>query len=105
MKGCSRGLQSKNVGKLYIEPGRLGENGSIESFNGRFRQEVLNREEFHAVDETKVIVENRRGEYNNHRPPSALGHRSPAEFATSGIVSASPSAQLRQSTAGQVDNY
>jgi putative transposase len=58
-------LRQKQVGTLYIEPGSPWENGYIESFNGRLRNEVLNREVFYSVKEAKVIVESWRLEYNN----------------------------------------
>ena len=76
-------LKKKHVGTLYIEPGSPWENGYIESFNGKLRDEVLNREVFYSVKEAKVIVESWRLEYNNHRPHSGLGYMTPAAFATS----------------------
>ncbi len=88
-------LSEKDVGTLYIEPGSPWENGYIESFNGRLRDEVLNREVFHSVKEAKVIVESWRLEYNNHRPHSSLGFMTPAGFAAECIASvrATPSPQ------------
>jgi len=97
-------LQRKDVETLYIEPGSPWENGYIESFNGRLRDEILNREVFYSVKEAKVLVEDWRLEYNNHRPHSGLGYMTPAGFAASCIASASPTAQLQQYTAEQVDN-
>jgi len=97
-------LQKKRVGTLYIEPGSPWENGYIESFNGKLRDEILNREVFYSVKEAKVLVENWRLEYNNHRPHSGLGYMTPAGFAASCIASASPTAQLQQHTTDKVDN-
>ena len=97
-------LKDKGVETLYIEPGSPWENGYIESFNGKFRDEVLNREIFHSVKEAKVLVEDWRLEYNNHRPHSSLDYMTPAGFAASCIASASPTAQLQQYTTEQVDN-
>jgi putative transposase len=97
-------LQRKDVETLYIEPGSPWENGYIESFNGRLRDEILNRDVFYSVKEAKVLVEDWWLEYNNHRPHSGLGYMTPAGFAASGIASASPTAQLQQYTTGQVDN-
>jgi len=97
-------LQKKHVGTLYIEPGSPWENGYIESFNGKLRDEILNRELFYSVKEAKAIVESWRLEYNNHRPHSGLDYMTPAEFAASCIASASPTAQLQQYTTEQVDN-
>jgi transposase InsO family protein len=76
-------LERNNVGTLHIAPGSPWENGYIESFNGKLRDDVLNREVFHSLKETKVIVENWRLEYNNHRPHSSLGYMTPAAFAAS----------------------
>jgi transposase InsO family protein len=97
-------LAENHVGTLYIEPGSPWENGYIESFNGKLRDEILNREVFYSVKETKVIVENWRLEYNNHRPHSGLDYMTPAGFAASCIASASPTAQLQQYTTDTADN-
>jgi transposase InsO family protein len=97
-------LKKKYVETLYVEPGSPWENGYIESFNGKLRDEILNREIFYSVKEAKVLVEDWRLEYNNHRPHSGLGYMTPAGFASSCIASASPTAQLQQYTTEQVDN-
>ena len=76
-------LQRKDVETLYIEPGSPWENGYIESFNGRLRDEILNREVFYSVKEAKVLVEDWWLEYNNHRPHSGLGYMTPAGFVAS----------------------
>ncbi|GAI58112.1 unnamed protein product, partial [marine sediment metagenome] len=54
----------ESVGTVYIEKGQPWENGYIESFNSRFRYEVLNRELFYSVKEAKIIVEAWRLDYN-----------------------------------------
>jgi putative transposase len=89
-------LKKKSVETLYIEKGQPWENGYIESFNGKMRDEVLNREVFYSVKEAKVIVEDWRLEYNNHRPHSGLGYMTPAGFAAECIASSSPAAQTQQ---------
>ena len=71
-------LAHLGVKTLYIEPGSPWENGYIESFNGKLRDEVLNREVFDTVLEAKVLVERWRREYNYIRPHSSLGYRPPA---------------------------
>ena len=63
---------------LYIEPGSPWENGYIESFNGKLRDELLNLEIFDILFEAKVLVERWRNEYNTIRPHSALGYCPPA---------------------------
>ena len=63
---------------LFIEPGSPWENGYIESFNGRMRDELLNGEIFYTLKEAQVLIEMWRKEYNNTiRPHSSLGYRPP----------------------------
>ncbi|WP_445322699.1 IS3 family transposase [Roseobacter sp. HKCCD7870] len=62
----------------YIEPGSPWENGYCESFNGRFRNELLNGEIFYSLREAQIIIEEWRKHYNTKRPHSALGYRPPA---------------------------
>ena len=66
------------VQTLFIEPGSPWENGYIESFNGKLRDELLDREIFYTLKEAKVLIGNWRWEYNHFRPHSALGYRPPA---------------------------
>jgi transposase InsO family protein len=66
------------VKPLFIEPGSPWENGYIESFNGKMRDELLNREIFYSVKEAEVLIEQWRIEYNTIRPHSALRYRPPA---------------------------
>lgn len=63
---------------LFIDPGSPWENGYIESFNGKMRDELLNREIFYTLQEARVIIEQWRCEYNMIRPHSSLGDRPPA---------------------------
>ena len=76
-------LNRVGVKTLFIEPGSPWENGYVESFNGKFRDECLNREIFDTVVEAKVLIERWRREYNQVRPHSALGYRPPAPQAPS----------------------
>lgn len=66
------------VETLFIEPGSPWENGYIESFNGKLRDELLNSEIFDTVTEARVITERWRRHYNTTRPHSSLGYRPPA---------------------------
>jgi putative transposase len=66
------------VKTLFIEPGSPWENGYIESFNGKLRDELLNVEIFDTLLEAKVLIERWRWEYNTIRPHSSLGYRPPA---------------------------
>lgn len=71
-------LARVGVKTLYIEPGSPWENGYIESFNGKLRDELLNGEIFDTLLEAKVLVERWRVHYNTVRPHSSLGYRPPA---------------------------
>jgi transposase InsO family protein len=66
----------------YIEPGSPWENGYIESFNGKLRDELLAGEVFNTVAEARVLIEQWRRHYNTVRPHSALGYRPPAPEVT-----------------------
>ena len=71
-------LKDLGVSTLYIEPGSPWENGYVESFNGKFRDECWNGESFGTVTEAKVLTKRWWREYNQVRPHSALGYRPPA---------------------------
>lgn len=75
-----RWLREKGVKPIHIEPGHPWQNGYIESFNGKFREECLNQEIFYSRAETQVIVDKFRTAYNNERLHSSLGYQTPAEF-------------------------
>jgi len=70
------------VKTLFIEPGSPWENGYVESFNGKLRDELLNGERFTTLLEAKVLIADWRYHYNRVRPHSALGYRPPAPEAT-----------------------
>lgn len=74
-------LKHSGCQTLYIEPGHPWENPFIERFIGTLRRECLNRFLFENMAEAQHIIEQWRQEYNRHRPHSALGYRTPAEFA------------------------
>jgi transposase InsO family protein len=71
-------LQCVGVETLYIEPGSPWENGYVESFNGKLRDELLNHEIFYALRESQVLIEAWREDYDRRRPHSSLGYRPPA---------------------------
>ena len=71
-------LNKIGVKTLFIEPGSPWENGYIESFNGKMRDELLNLEVFTTLTEAEVLIEQWRQEYNHIRPHSSLGYRPPA---------------------------
>jgi len=71
-------LKDVGVKTLFIEPGSPWENGYVESFNGKLRDEMLDREVFYTLKEAKVLIERWRWDYNTIRPHSSLGYRPPA---------------------------
>jgi putative transposase len=71
-------LERVGVKTLYTEPASPWENGCVESFNGKLRDELLAREVFDTLLEAKVLIERWRKTYNTLRPHSSLGHRPPA---------------------------
>jgi len=74
-------LQALGVQTLFIERGSPWENGYVESFNGKLRDELLARETFFTLTEARILIERWRRQYNTVRPHSALGYRPPAPAA------------------------
>jgi transposase InsO family protein len=77
-KAVRKWLERLGVKTLFIEPGSPWENGYIESFNGKLRDELLNGEIFTTLIEAKVLISDWRREYNQVRPHSAKGYKPPA---------------------------
>jgi putative transposase len=75
----------------FIEPGKPQQNGYIESFNGRFRDECLNEHWFLSMRHARSVIEAWRQEYNNERPHSSLGYLTPVQFAESFLTADSTS--------------
>ena len=75
-------LERIGVKTLFIEPGSPWENGYVESFNGKLRDELLNGEIFYTLKEAESLVQGWRREYNQVRPHSSLGYQPPAPEAT-----------------------
>ena len=71
-------LANLGVTTLFVEPGSPWENGYVESFNGKLRDELLNGELFYSLKEAQILIEHWRREYNHLRPHSSLGGRPPA---------------------------
>jgi putative transposase len=74
-------LHDQHVGPSFIAPGHPWQNGFIESFHGKFRDECLNREWFTSGHEAMIVIEQWRKDYNTQRPHSALGYCTPAQMA------------------------
>ena len=79
-------LNRLGVKTLFIEPGSPWENGYIESFNGKLRDELLNREIFTTLLEAQILIEEWRKEYNQLRPHSSLRYRPPAPEAIMPVI-------------------
>jgi putative transposase len=95
-KKFSGWLYEQGVHPVYIEPGSPWENGYIESFNGKFRDECLEEELFWSRGEAQVIVDWWRTVYNQERPHSSLGYETPFEYAAR--------AALHEGQQGQTSN-
>lgn len=89
-KIVQRWLGENGIKTIYIEPGSPWQNGFVESFHGRFRDECLNREQLWTLTEARVVIEDYRQEYNQFRPHSKLGYQSPAGFAKQLTPSTAP---------------
>jgi len=76
-------LKQTGVGTLYIEPGAPWQNAYAESFNSRFRHEVLSQESFADLAEARQVSAWWQNHYNHRRPHSSLGYQPPARFAAS----------------------
>lgn len=70
----------RNIELHFIEPGRPMQNASVESFNGRFRDELLNEHAFPTIFHARSSIERWRIDYNEHRPHTQLNGLTPAEF-------------------------
>jgi putative transposase len=75
-----RWLTENGINTAHIAPGKPWENGSDESFNGRFRDECLNQEWFRNRREARAIIEAWRQHYNEVRPHSSIGYLTPNQF-------------------------
>lgn len=73
-------IVAQGIGTALIEPGKPWQNGVVESFNGKFRDECLSLEWFGSRAEAKVIIEAWRRHYNEVRPHSSLDYLTPNEF-------------------------
>jgi len=77
-KAVRKWIHAVGAKTAYIAPGSPWENGYIESFNARLRDELLNGELFYTLTEARIIIESWRRHYNNVRPHSSLGYKPPA---------------------------
>ncbi len=78
-----RWLNQASVRTLYIQKASPWENGYVESFNGKLRDELLNRELFLGLDEARYVLDEWRLNYNHRRPHSGIHWQTPASYAAS----------------------
>lgn len=76
-----RWAHDRQVEHRFITPGKPAQNGYIESFNGKLRDECLNEHEFLDLHHARELIESFREDYNHHRPHSSLDGLTPSEFA------------------------
>ena len=95
-KAVQKWLEVSGVDTLYVSPGSPWENGYVESFNSKLRDEFLNRELFLHIDELRYIANRWRMDYNHYRPHSSLGYMAPAAFAMICLEQGSAAIRLAQ---------
>ena len=92
---------TSGVEPRFIQRGKPVQNAYIESFNSRFRDECLSQHSFASLSHMRSVVENRRDDYNHHRPRSTLGYVPPALFAAQCRQLAGATVQTTASTTTQ----
>ena len=95
-EAVKRWLKTSCVETLYIAPGSPWENGYIESFNSKLRDELLNGELFLHIDELRYIADRWQMDYNHYRPHSSLDYMAPAAFAAKCLEQGSATLRLPQ---------
>jgi len=89
-------LKDNQINTLYIDPGSPWQNGFVESFHDKFRDECLNRELLWTLSEARVVIEAFRKEYDYIRLHRSLGNATPKQFANQGPVSSRATPSLQQ---------
>ena len=97
-KSVCKWLKQAEVGPLFIAKGSPWENGYVESFNGKLRDELLNQEIFLNLHEARWVTDRWRLDYNHHRIHSALNYQTPAAFAAACVLPASAAPQPPEHT-------
>lgn len=91
-------LDKAGVATLFIAKGSPWENGYVESFNGKLRDELLNRELFLSLEEARWVIDRWRLDYNHHRIHSSLNYQTPAAYAARCSSSVRPTASLQKNS-------
>ena len=94
-KALLRWVANQGLEVALIDPGKPWQNGMVESFNGKFRDECLSMEWFRSRTEAKVVIEDWRKSYNEVRPHSSLGKMTPMAFAQMVGNNSNPGATLK----------
>ena len=92
-KTVPRWLERSDVKTLFIAKGSPWKNGCIESFNGKLRDDLLNRELFLSLEEARWVIDRWRLDYNHHRIHSSLNYQTPAAYAAGCVLPASATPQ------------
>ena len=95
-KAVQKWLEVSGVETLFVAPGSPWENGYVESFNSKFRDELLDRELFLHIDELRYVADRWRMNYNHYRPHSSLDYMAPAAYAARCLDQGSPTLHLGQ---------
>ena len=98
VRGLGSGIAAVGAKTAYITPGSPWENGFIESFNSRVRDELLDGEIFYSLAEAKIVIESWRRHYNTVRPHGSLGYKPPAPEVLIPAMAARATAQPRPAT-------
>ena len=98
-------LDELGVETLFIEPGAPWQNGYVESFNSRFRDEFLNMEIFNSIKEARQLAAKWKEDYNEYRPHSALDYMTPSRFAASREAVASASLRSAPPTPSRQETW
>ncbi len=96
-------ITAVGVKTAYIAPGSPWENGFVESFNARLRDELLNGEIFYGLREAQIVIESWRRHYNTIRPHGSIGYKPPAPEVFVSAFAAWPATLTRPASAGQAN--
>ena len=99
-KAVQEWISAVGAKTAYIAPGSPWENGYVESFNARLRDELLDGEIFYTLGEAQIVIESWRRYYNAVRPHAALGYKAPAPEVFVPALAAWPAPQPQTSSAG-----
>jgi putative transposase len=102
-RAVKKWLKKSGVKTLYIAPGSPWENGYVESFNSRLRDELLNGELFLSLEELRYVADRWRMDYNHYRPHSRLDYMAPAAFAAACLEQGTGSLRLPQDSQNECE--